>query len=475
MSDIDGSRPASPPPGHEHVAKAASTEALRRAVDWENGLVSSSIHFDPEIYRLEADRVFSRAWLVVGHEDMVRKPGDYVTNYMGEVPVIVVRDSGGAIQVLVNKCAHRGNQVCLFDRGNVKGFTCSYHGWSYALDGVLTGAPMEKAFYPDGLDKAAWGLERAAKVASFHGLLFATFDESAPALEEWLAEDTRWWLENFVLSVPFGGLEALPGWHRYHSPGNWKLVSENFIGDNYHVFAATHVAWLSQVRAHKADGVKVPILSYPGGAVGGPTYELSTGGRGRSAPMGMGMLTLNNDAVYDRDLAEAKELGAEAVDWVKYRRQTLLELTKDRGVTAYGFMNGAIFPNLGLMGFSSPMVGRHFMSFHPRGPMGHECWQWTMVERDAPQVVKDLAVQRVYQGQHMAGVIAPEDVENFERMVEATRPARNWDRPFNYRLQFGHEHEGPSGLPGDVGPNPNEIDQRRFYRFWLEMMAGGEA
>lgn len=454
---------------------AASIAALRRAVDWENGLVNASIHYDPEIYRTEAERVFNRAWLVVGHEDMVRKPGDYITNYMGEVPVIVVRDAGGEIRVLVNKCAHRGNQVCLFDRGNVKGFTCSYHGWSYGLDGTLTGAPMEEMFYRGELDKAAWGLESVAKVANFQGLLFATFDHSAPALEEWLDEDVRWWLENFVLSTPLGGLEMLPGWHRYRSPGNWKLVSENFIGDNYHVFSATHVAWLSLIREALESGMRTPILTYPGGAVGGPVYEVSAGDRGRGAPMGMGMVTVDNEEVFKRDLAEAQELGPEAVEWVEFRREKLAEITKDRGGTPYGFMNGLIYPNMGLMGFYSPLLGRHFQCFHPRGPMEHECWQWTMVERDAPQVVKDLAVQRVYQGQHMAGVIAPDDLENLERMVEAGRPARNWSRPFHYGLQLGHEQEAPQGLPGNLGPNPSEVDQRRFYRFWLEMMEGSRA
>jgi phenylpropionate dioxygenase-like ring-hydroxylating dioxygenase large terminal subunit len=473
MPGLEETGTAPPRTRHDRTPETTTIEEARRSVDFESGEVAPFIHFDPEVYRIEAERVFNRAWLVVGHEDMVRRPGDYVTNYMGEVPVIVVRDNRGGIRVLVNKCAHRGNQVCLFDRGNVKGFTCSYHGWSYGLDGALTGAPMEQAFYPDGLDKDAWGLERAARVASFHGLLFATFDAAAPDLEEWLDEDVRWWLENFVLSVPLGGLEVLPGWHRYRSPGNWKLASENFIGDNYHVFSATHVAWLSLVRENLEAGGRVPVLTYPGSSVQGRMYEVSAGDRGHGAPLGLGMVTVDDD-VFKRDLAEAQELGPEAVEWVEYRRNKLLDITKDHGLRAYGFMNGLIFPNLGLMGFYSPMLGRHFMSFHPRGPVEHECWQWTMVEREAPQAVKDLAVQRVYQAQHMGGVIAPDDVENLERMVEAGRPARNWRRPFHYGLQRGHEHDAPQELPGMVGPNPSEIDQRRFYRFWLEMMEGSQ-
>ena len=93
-----------------------------------------------------------------------------------------------------------------------------------------------------------------------------------------------------------------------------------------------------------------------------------------------------------------------------------------------------------------------------------------MVEKNAPQAIKDLAVQRVFQGQHIAGLIAPDDVENFERLVEAVGPERNWKRPFNYRMQLDNELDGPNGLPGNLGPNPSEVNQRRFYKFWLEAM-----
>src|SRR3982074_3431151 len=93
---------------------------LREIANWKQGLISPAIHFDERVYEQEQERVFGRAWLVVGHEDMVRKPGDYVTNYMGEVPVILVRDIEGKIHVLVNRCAHRGMEVCLFDRGNAR-------------------------------------------------------------------------------------------------------------------------------------------------------------------------------------------------------------------------------------------------------------------------------------------------------------------------------------------------------------------
>lgn len=447
----------------------ALIDRLSDIVHWKNGLVSPAIHFDQQVYEVEAERVFNRSWIVVGHEQMVSSPGSYVTNYMGEVPVIVTRDPAGDIHVLVNKCAHRANQVCLFDRGKARGFVCSYHGWSYGLDGALNGVPMEQHVFPDGLDKSKLGLERLPKVANFHGLLFASFDPTAPALEDWLGADACWILENLVLSVPLGGLELLPGWHRVHSPGNWKLAAENFIGDNYHVVSATHVAWLAVEREFLDRGIAVPMTTYPHGA--GTRYEISTG-LDRTVPFGMGMV-MTDDSVYQRDYAEAQQLGPEAVEWVEHRYQCLQELQMGRTAKQYSFMSGAIFPNFGLMGFASPMLGRHFQLFHPRGPRAHEVWQWTMVEREAPQVVKDLAIQRVYQGQHPAGVIGPDDFENFERIVEAAGPRRNWDRPNYYGMQLGHETDGPADLTGQAGPSPSDVNTRNFYRYWLEMMGRG--
>ncbi|MDE2836781.1 MAG: Rieske 2Fe-2S domain-containing protein [Chloroflexota bacterium] len=437
---------------------------LREVVNWQEGLISPSVLFDKELYREEQTKVFEKVWMVVGHEDMLRKPGDYVTNYMGEVPVVVSRDMEGELHVLVNRCVHRGNEVCLFDRGNARAFTCSYHGWTYEISGKLIGVPMEKELYRDEIDHDSWGLEQV-RVASYKGLIFATFDQSAPSLEEWLGEDGCWWLRNYVLVEHLGGLEALPGWHRYRTPGNWKHLAENFIGDDYHVIAATHVSWLKVVQEFTQKGYPIRRAA---ASIAAKRYEVTTGYL-KGCPMGFGNMVLGQQA-YEQDLALAEKIGHDAVEWVRYRNSRFQEVMKEYEIAPYSFQNGAIFPNLGLMGFLSPLAGRQFLLFHPRGTAEMEQWQWTMVEKEAPAIVKEVAAEYAYRGQHMAGTIAPDDVENQERIVEAMRAPRNWRKPHNYRLQLGHEEEAPQGIPGQVGPNPSEINQRNFYRFWLELM-----
>ena len=452
---------------------------LGSLVGWERGRIAPAIYFDPEVYRREQARVFAGGWVPVGHEDMVRNPGDYVANYVGEVPVIVARDRAGTIRVLINKCRHRGNQVCLFDRGNVRGFTCSYHGWSYGIDGRLISVPEEQRFYHGALEKEKWGLEEAA-VVNFCGLLFACLDRAGPAFEDWLGEDVRWWLRHFVLAEPVGGLEALPGWHRYESPANWKLIAENFIGDNYH-FAHTHISWLRVRQALIEQGIQMPMTTAPHSALRDTAKYSVTAGYRSSAPLGLGAMLTDGEALHERDLQDARFLGKEAVEWVRDRDDRMSKALASCEPRPAYFGHGLLFPNLGLMGYVSPMTGKHFLLFHPRGPEAHEIWQWTMVEREAPEAVKELAVQRVYQGQHMAGVIAPDDVENFERIVEASHSPRAWRSPMNYDIHLGHDQDQLPHLPGNISAEPSEVNQREFYRFWLELMGpdaderGGQA
>jgi hypothetical protein len=69
-------------------------------VDIEQGLVHRQIFADDEIYRLELERIFARCWLFLGHESQVARPGDFITTWMGNEPVIVARDTKGEIHAI---------------------------------------------------------------------------------------------------------------------------------------------------------------------------------------------------------------------------------------------------------------------------------------------------------------------------------------------------------------------------------------
>ena len=85
-------------------------EGSERYVKFEEGLVSRKIFFDPEIYRAELERIFARCWLFLGHESQIPEPGDYMTAYMGEDPILVCRGADGTVRAFLNSCRHRRHE-----------------------------------------------------------------------------------------------------------------------------------------------------------------------------------------------------------------------------------------------------------------------------------------------------------------------------------------------------------------------------
>ena len=129
------------------------TSAMDRLVDAERGSISRRIFIEPEIYEKELQQIFARCWLFLCHDSQIPRPGDFFTTYMGEDPVLVVRDSDGEVHAFLNVCRHRGNRLCRADRGNAASFTCAYHGWTYLNDGRLTGVPYLKEACHNELDR----------------------------------------------------------------------------------------------------------------------------------------------------------------------------------------------------------------------------------------------------------------------------------------------------------------------------------
>ncbi|MGH7090993.1 MAG: Rieske 2Fe-2S domain-containing protein, partial [Stellaceae bacterium] len=97
----------------------------------ESARVHRSLYCDPEIFALEMERVFGRAWIYVGHESQVPQPGDYVQTRIGLKPLLLVRHEDGSLRVLHNQCAHRGAMVVAREQGHASEFRCCYHGWTY--------------------------------------------------------------------------------------------------------------------------------------------------------------------------------------------------------------------------------------------------------------------------------------------------------------------------------------------------------
>ena len=435
-----------------------TTEKL---VDLKRGLISRRIYSDPVLYRQELDRIFHHCWLCVGHDSMLPAPGDYITNYMGEDQVIVWRDLHGSIHVFLNTCTHHGNRLCLYDIGRAASVTCSYHGWTFNSEGKLTGIPFFNEAYLGDLDRGKWGLIEVPRVQIYGGLIFGCWDPDAISLEEHLG-DLRWYFDHILLAEDMGGLEAIPGIQRYTMSGNWKSFCDNFGGDHYHT-PTTHASAIAQGVA----GTDPP--EGPQGTHGyfevtlAPAHNLG------------GIFT--DDAQYERDLARARQMGPEVVDYVQERFARRQERLKDVPARPYGYSHGLCFPNLNLVGASTPFSARSFLLCHPLGPLEFEVWQWWMVERAAPEVVKRGAAARAADSQAAAGLFGQDDSENFERIRQTLGTPLSDALPFHYGMSLGHDGEWPGqeewhiqGLPGLVGPRFGETAQRLFYAHWAQLM-----
>lgn len=163
-------------------SSAYSDDEILGMIDETRGIYNPKIYTDESLYKLEMERIFARTWICVGHESMIPKAGDFMTAYIGEDPVVVVRQKDGGIRVFLNQCRHRGMRICRADSGNAKAFTCSYHGWAYDASGKLVSVPMEQEAYGGCLDKAEWS-PKQARVETYKGLMFANWDADAPDLD----------------------------------------------------------------------------------------------------------------------------------------------------------------------------------------------------------------------------------------------------------------------------------------------------
>lgn len=187
----------------------------------------SRYYTDEGIYRLEMERIHQRSWCYVGHVSEVAEPGQYVTDYIAEQPVVIVRGRDGVIRAFFNVCQHRGHEL-LKGKGKIGGgIVCPYHAWFYEHDGTLRKARLTE--HIANFDKSDYNL-RALPIVSAAGLLFVNIDKDCrPFATEMdgLSETIYKHLPDIEDYVSVYNLT-------YDINANWKIVVDNFA-EAYHI------------------------------------------------------------------------------------------------------------------------------------------------------------------------------------------------------------------------------------------------
>lgn len=184
----------------------------------------SEWYIDPAILEREKEKVFSRAWQLVGREEQVKTPGNYFTTAVADESVIVVRGADEKLRAFSNVCRHRAGPVAEGE-GKRKVFQCGYHGWTYSLEGRLLGTPEFDGV--EGFSKEANCLPEF-HVDIWSGLVFINLDRNPLSLAETL--------EDLPARVAYHNLSQmrLAARKDWRIDCNWKVYVDNYL-EGYHI------------------------------------------------------------------------------------------------------------------------------------------------------------------------------------------------------------------------------------------------
>lgn len=424
------------------------------------GRIPAAIFGNEALHDRELEKIFARCWVFMAHESEIGANGDYVLRKIGEDDFIVIRDEDGQINVLLDACRHRGVQLCRADAGNTTHFKCPYHGWTYDSKGQFVGAPLFKQAL-HGMDKSANGLARASKVESFHGFIFATLDENAPSLREYLG-GMAWYLD-LVFGLNGHGVEVLCAPQRFVFEADWKTGSENFSGDDYHLGTLHRSVWeIDAFPLSFAENMKgYHIQAAPGHSL---SFSMANEGDD-SGPNYFGYPSEFSDTF------DASHISAEQLEIARRSRVFI----------------GNVFPNFAVLALPMTEDGsKHaptgiitVRTWQPKGAGKVEVWNWFIGYKNMTPEQKERVYKAGLGTFSMGGSFEMDDTEPMMSIVRNGRSVAVDRLGFKLNYQMGMNGVGiAEQVPQGEWPGPGVVYKSRFeegvmrnmYRYYTALM-----
>lgn len=176
-------------------------------------------YVEPEVFSKENEKIFAKKWIYVGHTSQVEKVGDFFTFEIATESIIISKDKDEKINAFYNICPHRGTRVEKSESGNKKVFVCSYHGWTFKLDGKVNRAP--------NFDKDTLGDHNCmthVQIEIFQSLIFINLDTEAKPFREEYSE----LVESLEKYTFFDSVKRVRSSKR-EIDANWKAVIDNYL------------------------------------------------------------------------------------------------------------------------------------------------------------------------------------------------------------------------------------------------------
>jgi 3-phenylpropionate/trans-cinnamate dioxygenase alpha subunit len=435
------------------VTVSIGAERMDEFVSLERGEIDRRIFSDEDIFEQELELIFGRAWQFLCHESQIPNAGDFFETPIGRDNVLSVRQKDGSIKALLNTCMHRGNAVCRAEEGNTKAFMCTYHGWSYDLAGNLIGVPDLDLFYNGELDTSQLGLRQVAQLADYHGFVFATMDEAAPPLEDYLGPTGRLGID----LIASRNVEIVPGIQKFVIDCNWKFAADNTF-DFYHA-QVTHMSAMSILTAGDDGTVDV------GGAKDSQGDDLAIPTSGTDGLFDMVLLS-----EYGHGIAGPTVKGLNPnlpLDQSWRDRPEVLEALGPIGVEVAGHPN--IFPNC-WVSTHGPQVSLRV----PISPNKTEVWWFSFIEKDMPAEQRAMTLWFMQHGFGPAGMFEQEDGENWAQSTLQVRGPRSQRIPQLLKMDLGRgavvKEHGLARIEG----RSSEHAQLWLYHSWAQWMKGLE-